>query len=77
MAIVAGIFYGIMLYAGKIYALRYNKPWIDIVFGIIRYAGLFAILYSMATILQQNSILLIILFVSSYLSTVAILVLTS
>jgi hypothetical protein len=70
----AGIAYGFLLYFSKVYGILSHKPIHDIALTIFRYALLLSILFYLATKVESNSILLIILFVSSYLSTLAILV---
>lgn len=72
--ILVGIAYGAFLYLSKKHSLKKNKPLHDFILTLMRYAALFFIIFHIITNLESNSILLLILFVSSYLSTVAILV---
>lgn len=74
IAICIGIVYGSILYFQKMYSLQNNNPITDIIFTFMRYGVLLSILYGIIIFVEHNSILLIILFVSSYLSTVAVLV---
>jgi len=71
--IAAGIIYGALFHLGKKYMLKYHRPVLDIIFTLMRFTLLFAFFYSMSRFIDSNSILLIILFVSSYLGTVAVL----
>ena len=72
--ILMGIIYGYTLYTGKMYTFYHQKPMLDLLLTVMRYIVLFGILFYLTLNMSGNSILLIILFVSSYLSTVGILV---
>jgi|GEM_PF-1401267 len=72
-AIFIGIMYGLLFYFGKKHLLSPDKKLWDILFTALRLVILFALFYIMSAFIASNSILLIILFVSSYLSTVAVL----
>ncbi len=71
---IIGILYGYLLYIEKMYILQQNKPKLGLLLTMLRYAALLSILFYLIHNLESNSILLIILFVSSYLSTIGILV---
>lgn len=77
LSVFAGICYACLLYTSKIYTLQTHRPILDIIFGVLRFVMLLFTLYHIVTNVEQNSILLLILFVSSYLSTIGILVYTS
>ncbi len=71
--IVSGIVYGALLFVGKKYMLLHSKPIYDFFFTLLRFSLLILFFYSIATFVVSSPILLSILFVSSYLSTVGIL----
>lgn len=71
--IALGIVYGVMFHKGKQYLFNKKQPMVDYLFTIVRILLLFVILYSMSEFIQADSILLSILFVSSYLCTLAVL----
>jgi len=72
-AILSGMVYGALLYVGKKYVLTYNKPTYDFIFSLLRFSLLILFFYTISTFVASNSILLTILFVSSYLCSVGIL----
>ena len=71
--LIIGILYGYLLYTEKMYILNQDRPTLGIFLNTFRQITLLAILFYLINNLTSNSILLIILFVSSYLSTVGIL----
>ena len=71
--IIIGIFYGLFFYWGKKYLLIHRRPVLDIIFFILRILLLMLFLYKISTFVGSSSILLIVLFVSSYLGTVSVL----
>ena len=71
--ISVGILYGILFHLGKKHLLSQNKPYLDLLFTLARFILLFFVIYYMFYFIAPNSILMTILFVSSYLSTVAVL----
>ncbi len=73
LTILCGIAYGFILYSGKMYLLTHNNPIHDFMFTLLRFSLLILLFYSILTFVTSNSILLTILFVSSYLSTVGII----
>jgi len=73
LTILSGITYGIIMYSGKIYLLKQNNPMRDFLFTALRFSLIFLFFYVIFKFVASNSILLSILFVSSYLSTIGII----
>jgi hypothetical protein len=71
--IIAGILYGALFHFGKQYLLTHQKPLLDVLFTLLRIGIIAFLFYYLYGFIAANSILMLILFVSSYLSTVAIL----
>lgn len=71
--LLAGCISGILLYFGKRCSLLYHKTSWDIALTIIRFVILLTFLYTVLQFHTSNSILLIILFVVSYIGTVLML----
>ena len=72
--IIVGILYGAFLVESKKHNFQNNKPIVDIILTLLRYFILIFIIFKIVTNISGNSILLLILFVSSYLSTVTLLI---
>lgn len=72
--IIIGILYGLFLFETKQSNFLKHKPILDLFCTLLRYAILIFIIFKIVRNMPDNSILLLILFVSSYLSTVALLV---
>ncbi|MCX5924417.1 MAG: hypothetical protein NTZ68_03275 [Candidatus Dependentiae bacterium] len=73
VTILSGIMYGSLFYVGKKYSLAHSKPAYDFIFTLLRFSLLILFFYTISTFVASNSILLTILFVSSYLCSVGIL----
>lgn len=70
IAVLTGFTSGILLYIGKQYSLMYKKSRLDILLSMLRYTILLTFLYAVLQFYRSDSILLIILFVVSYIGTV-------
>jgi hypothetical protein len=68
-----GIIYGFLFHAGKKHLLYFPNPFLGILFTLARFLFLICLSFYIIKFIDYNPILLITLFVSSYLSTVAVL----
>lgn len=74
LTVFFGIFYALFLFASKKRSLQKPQPIIDVILTLLRFALLIFIIFKIMTNISGNPILLMILFVSSYLSTITLLV---
>lgn len=74
ISILLGAVSALLLYSGKKLALLYKRPKLDLLFSLTRFTILIAFLYTILQFNSSNSILLLILFLLSYVGTVSILV---
>lgn len=65
----AGFLCGILLTLGKHIGWIYKKPHIDIIFSIIRFIIFISFIYSILQFNQSNLILLLVVFLGSYINT--------
>lgn len=70
LSIFSGLGCGMLLYAGKYAAWFYKKPIIDIIFSIIRFVIFITFSYSILQFVPSNSILLLGVFLLSYIGTI-------
>ncbi len=68
-----GIIYGFLFHAGKKYLLYLPNPFLSFLFTVARFLFLICFSFYIIKFIDYNPILLITLFVSSYLSTIAVL----
>lgn len=73
LSIVCGIVYGLIFYFGKMHLLVNGNALHDFLFNMMRFFLLLLFFYAIFAFVASNSILMALLFVSSYLSTVGII----
>ena len=73
LSIACGIVYGLIFYFGKMHLLVNGNTLHDFLFNMMRFFLLLLFFYAIFAFVASNSILMALLFVSSYLSTVGII----
>lgn len=73
LIIFLGVLYGVLFHTGKKYLLQKQSLTLELLFTGVRISILIAIFFYIIKFIEINPILLLTLFVSSYLSTIAIL----